>query len=249
MASVPGWFPSALLAATGFVAGLLNVVAGGGSFLTLPVLIFLGLPAPVANGTNRVGVLMQNLGGVWGFHRHRVLDWRWGTEASLPALAGAALGAWLALDIGDHAFRRILASVMLVGALGPILSTSPAPHAPRKRAASWLMAAGFFLVGVYGGFLQAGVGFLILALTSLAGLDLVRGNAVKVLSVLLLTLLSLAIFAWHDRVDWGLGLVLGLGNAAGGLVGVRLAVLKGHRWLRGVVTAAILLLAVRLWVG
>lgn len=243
------WILLVLLAVTGFVAGALNVVAGGGSFLTLPVLILLGLPAPVANGTNRIGVLLQNLGGVWGFHRHQVLDWSWGLQVSLPALAGAVLGAWLAVDIGDLAFRRILASVMLLAALGPIVSTGPVPRGRPRPASSGFLIAGFFLVGVYGGFLQAGVGFLILALTSLAGLDLVRGNAVKVLSVLLLTVLSLAVFAWYDRIDWRLGLVLGLGNAAGSVVGVRLAVVKGHRWLRGVVTVAILVFAVRLWAG
>ncbi len=246
---MPEFWPAVLLLGTGFVSGALNVVAGGGSFLTLPVLIFLGLPASVANGTNRIGVLMQNVGGVWGFHRHAVLDWRWGLRASVPAVAGAALGAWLALDIGDQTFRRILATVMLVAAIGPIVGATPGPPTRPRPAGSLLMTAGFFLVGVYGGFLQAGVGFLVLALTSLAGLDLVRGNAVKVLSVLLLTVLSLAVFAWHGRVDWPLGLVLGLGNASGALVGVRLAVVKGHRWLRGVVTAAILAFAARLWMG
>ena len=90
-----------LLFGAGCVAGTLNVLAGGGSFLTLPILIFLGLPATVANGTNRVGILVQNVGAVWGFHRKRVLDWRWGLCAAVPAAAGAVLGTWLALRIGD----------------------------------------------------------------------------------------------------------------------------------------------------
>lgn len=242
------WLPHVLLAGTGFIAGALNVIAGGGSFLTLPVLIFLGLPATVANGTNRVGVLMQNVGGIWGFHRHRVVDWRWGLWVSVPALVGAAIGTWLALQVGDLAFRRILAGVMVLMTLWPLLGGgAPAPDRTPLAVHSALVIAGFFVVGVYGGFLQAGVGFLVLAITSMAGFDLVRGNAIKVLSVLLLTILSLAIFAAEQQVDWGLGLSLGVGNFAGGQLGVRLTVLKGHGWVRAVVSVAVVAFAIRLW--
>jgi len=111
------------------------------------------------------------------------------------------------------------------------------------------LAVGFFLVGVYGGFVQAGVGFLILAATSLAGLDLVRGNAVKVLTVLCFTLMSLGIFAWQDKVQWWIGLTLGAGTVLGGLVGVRLTVLKGHAWIKRVMTVTIIVFALRLWFG
>ena len=100
--------PLAALFAVGLVSGALNVVAGGGSFLTLPVLLFVGLPAGEANATNRLGVLAQNVTGVWGFHRASSLDWRWAKAASVPALAGAALGAWMALQMSDFAFRRLL---------------------------------------------------------------------------------------------------------------------------------------------
>jgi len=78
------WIPYAILFLAGGVAGVLNVVAAGGSFLTLPLLIFLGLPASVANGTNRVAILLQNIGAVWGFHRYGVLDWRAILWAAIP---------------------------------------------------------------------------------------------------------------------------------------------------------------------
>ena len=241
------WLSYPLLAAAGLVAGALNVVAGGGSFLTLPILIFLGLPATVANGTNRVGVLLQNVGGVWGFHRHRVLDWRWGLQVSVPALAGAAIGTWLALQTGELAFRRILAGFMLLMTIWPMVVSRPVPGRAPAASRSLVVTVGFFVAGLYGGFLQAGVGFLVLAITSMAGFDLVRGNAIKVLSILLLTVLSLAIFAWEDSVDWPLGLALGAGNFIGGQIGVRFAVLKGHRWIQAVVTVAIVAFAIRLW--
>jgi uncharacterized membrane protein YfcA len=109
------------------------------------------------------------------------------------------------------------------------------------------VAAAFFAVGIYGGFVQAGVGFFVLAATSMAGLDLVRGNAVKVLSILCFTVLSLTIFAFNGRVEWRTGLVLAAGTVLGGLVGARLTVLKGHRWVRGVVTVTMILFALKLW--
>lgn len=246
--SAPDVWPLAALFAVGLVAGALNVVAGGGSFLTLPVLIFLGLPAGDANGTNRVGVLAQNLAGVWGFHRSSAMRWRWGLAVSVPAMAGAALGAWLALHMSDFAFRRLLSVAMLAMTLWTISSR---PHSAGRAALTspWHpgVVVAFFAIGVYGGMIQAGVGFAILAATSLAGLDLVKGNGVKVLAVLLLTLLSLAIFASGGAVRWSFGLALGAGNVAGALVGVRLAVTQGHGWIQKVVTATVVVFAVALW--
>lgn len=240
----------AALAVIGFVAAVINVLAGGGSFLTLPLLLFLGFPASIANGTNRVGVLAQNASAVAGFHRHRVLPVRWALAASVPALVGAALGAWAAVHVPDTAFRRILSVVMLAVALGTLLHRARAGAPPDDLRSPWhpAMMAGFFGTGLYGGFLQAGVGFLALAMTSLAGLDLVRGNAIKVFTVMLLTLLSLAVFAGTGHVDWPAGAALALGNLLGGIAGVRVAVLKGHRWLERVVTVTIVVFAVLLWV-
>ena len=240
-----------LLFCVGCLAGALNVIAGGGSFLTLPVLIFLGLPPTVANGTNRVGIALQNMGAVWSFHRHGVLQWRYLLWAALPATGGAVLGTWIALWVSDQLFQKILAFLMVALTLWTLWDPLKAQHTPAgdsgKPPLKAILGVGFFLAGVYGGFVQAGVGFLILAATSLAGLDLVRGNAVKVLSVLCFTVVSLGIFAWQGRVHWGIGLTLAAGTLLGGLVGVHFTVLKGHRWIKGVVTVTILLFAVKLW--
>ena len=240
--------PLALLFGIGLVSGILNVVAGGGSFLTLPMLLFLGLPAGEANGTNRLGVFAQNLAGVWGFHRSRAMNWRWGLAASVPAVAGAALGAWTALHMTDFAFRRLLSVAMLAMTLWTVAR----PAASRGRVpllSPWHpgMVLAFFGIGVYGGLIQAGIGFAILAATSVAGMDLVRDNAVKLLAVLLLTLLSLAIFAAGGAVNWSFGLALAAGNVLGALGGVRLVVRQGHRWIQRVVTATVVVFAVLLW--
>ena len=196
------------------------------------------------------GCGLRTVSAVLGFHRHQVLPVRWSLCVSVPAVFGAGLGVWAALNVPDIAFRRILSLVMLAMTLGTLLHRSRrgAPGAEPRNAWHWTMMVGFFITGLYGGFLQAGVGFLALAMTSLAGLDLVRGNAVKVFTVMLLTVLSLAVFAATGHVDGPAGVALALGNLLGGVVGVRIAVFKGHKWLEHVVTATIVVFAVLLWV-
>ena len=246
--SVSELAPLAGLFAVGAVSGVLNVIAGGGSFLTLPVLIFIGLPAAVANATNRVGVLAQNLGGVVGFHRSGAMNWRWGLAVSVPAVLGAAVGATWALQMSDFAFKRLLSIAMLGMTLWTV-ARRPAAAGDRPLSSPWRWSTvlAFFAIGVYGGLIQAGVGFAVLAATSMAGMDLVRGNAVKLLAVLLLTTLSLAIFASSGVVDWTYGLALAAGNTVGAMVGVRLAIRQGHGWIQKVVTVAVVAFAVLLW--
>lgn len=251
-----GWAAYLLLFGVGAIAGTVNVIAGGGSFLTLPVMIFLGLPPTVANGTNRVAILVQNVGAVWGFHRHRLVDWGWLRLAVVPALVGTALGTWAAVEIGEEPFRRILAVLMVVISLWTLWSARGRDETAgggslraRGGAGALALGLGFFAVGLYGGFVQAGAGFLILAVAAAGGLDMVRGNALKVLLVLCYTPLALGLFALAGKVDWPAGAALAAGNLAGGLVGVRVTVLKGHAWVRRFVTAAILVFAIKLWVA
>lgn len=248
------WAAILALALSGAVAGALNVIAGGGSFLTLPVMIFLGLPATVANGTNRLGILAQSVAAVWGFQRHRLIGRGWLFSAAIPALAGAAIGTWAAIEIDDRAFRRILALIMVLVSLCTLWDPLGRVREDRGSVATGLhgrvgIVLLFFGIGIYGGFVQAGVGFLLLAATTLVGLDLVRGNALKVLIVLIFTPLTLALFALGGKVDWAFGAPLAVGYVAGGLVGVRLTVLKGHAWVKRVVTITVILFAILLWLA
>jgi len=240
------------LAAVGFVSGFLNILAGGGSLLTLPLLIFLGLPATVANGTNRVGILCQNLFAIGSFRRHGVLPLKLALLCTAPALVGSYLGALLAVQIDERLFQRLLAGIM-IGVLGIIL-IDPAKrlqgqehHFTPLRLAVLLIC--FFLIGIYGGFVQAGVGFLILPALLVHGFDLVRTNAVKIFVILAFTVPALAVFVWHDQVDWLLGLVLAAGNASGGWIASHMAVKKGHDWIKRVVSVIVLLLALKLLVS
>ncbi len=221
--------------------------------LTLPVMIFLGLPPTVANGTNRVAIVIQSVGATWSFHRRKLISREWVLLAVPPALIGVVVGTLAAVRIGDLAFQRILA-VVLVGAAAwtvwrPIRPPEEGDPLPPRGGKRWAFVFFFFLVGAYGGFIQAGVGFIILAVTSAGGLNLIRGNALKVTLILGFTPLALAVFAWTGKVDWAMGFALAAGNFLGALAGVRLQILKGHKWVRSVVTLTIIAFAIRLLFG
>jgi uncharacterized membrane protein YfcA len=223
--------------AVGLVAGFINTLAGSGSLVTLPMLILLGLPANVANGTNRVGVLVQGLVSVATFKRRGALDLGGSLRLLLPAIAGAAAGAELAVDLDEVMLRRVIGALMLV-MLGVLLWRPQrfiASHAREKPASIWIVAPLFFFVGLYGGFIQAGVGILLLAsLVLAAGQDLVRSNAVKNLIVLVFTVPALIVFVVNDQVDWVLGALLAIGNGVGAWAGAHLAVEKGAKFVRWV---------------
>ncbi|MCI0694394.1 TSUP family transporter [candidate division KSB1 bacterium] len=235
----------------GAISGFINILAGGGSLLTLPVLIFLGLPAATANGTNRISILIQSLAGVAGFHQLNVFPWRAGLLAAIPALTGAIIGANLAIDISDTLFKQILAGLM-IGMLilifidpGRRIRESRKPMTPWRRV---FFAIGFFGVGLFGGFIQAGVGFLIISLMLLAGFDLVATNAVKVLVTVIFTIAALAVFILHGEMNYLLGVSLGAGSAVGGWLATRFAVRKGHAWIRAFVIIMVVIFAAKLLV-
>jgi len=239
-----------LVLAVGVVAGILNTMAGGGSLITLPMLIFLGLPSAVANGTNRVAVGAQNILAILGFRSKGISDIRLSLFFALPALVGAVVGACIAIDLPDAVFQQVLAVVMVVVLVlilwNPTrrLGKTTASMTPLRRI---LAAVVFFLIGMYGGFIQAGVGFLIMAaLVLITGLDLVRVNAHKVFIVFFFTLSALVVFALEGKIDWVLGAVLAVGNAAGGWIGSRFQVEKGEKVVRVVLVIAVLVMAVRL---
>ena len=240
------------LIAVGAIAGVLNILAGGGSLLTLPLLIFFGLPAATANGTNRIAILCQNIFAIGGFQRQGVFPLRLALLCTPPALLGSYLGARIAIDIDEELFKQVLALVM-VGVL-IIMAVDPMRRLRRSemrltpvRVAVLLVS--FFFIGIYGGFVQAGVGFLVITGLLVHGLDLVRINAVKVLVIFAFTIVALAVFVRHGQVDYVLGLALAIGNSLGGWSASYLAVRKGHTWIKHFVTVTVLLFALRLLFG
>jgi uncharacterized membrane protein YfcA len=234
----------------GIVAGFFNTLAGGGSLLTVPALIFVGLLPTVANGTNRVAILIQNVTAVAGFKQQGVADYKFSLGLAVPAVLGAIVGAKLAVDISDALFQKVLAAVMLL-VVGLILwnptrrwQGDRAVLSPKRRL---LAIVAFFFVGLYGGFIQAGVGFIIIAtLVLITGLDLVRTNSHKVFVVGVYTLAALATFALSGKVNWGVGLVLGVGNGVGGWIGSQWAVVGGEKWIKVVLAVAVVAMAAKL---
>ena len=232
----------------GFVAGIINTLAGGGSLITLPLLILAGLPANVANGTNRVAIVLQNVGALSGFRSQGLTLGREVLWLLLPTLAGAAVGVHLAVGIDEALLRRMIGGLLVI-MLIPILlrrKPSPRPGAVRLAFRPWLWPV-YFVVGIYGGFLQAGVGFLFLGLLAgVEGLDLVRANLVKVFLILSYSILAVTLFFFGHQVALGTGLVLAVGMTAGGWIGAHLAVRKGESLVRVVLAAAVIASAVHL---
>lgn len=243
------WLALVLLFGGGAVAGVVNAVAGGGSLLTLPLLVLAGLPPTEANGTNRVAVVVQSLASIGGFQQSGKIPWRLSLSLAAPCVLGSVGGAVLASRLSDDAFALILGGVLLV--MAGVVAVRPERwmqpgDAPPPRAGFMAMAL-FFAVGAYGGFVQAGVGFLLLAgLVPVLGLDLVRANGVKVVLALVLTAIALVIFAAAGLVDWGAGLVLAAGSGIGGYAGARLAIRRGAGWIRWVLVVTVALSALEI---
>ena len=192
-----------LLTAVGIVAGFLNVMAGGGSLLTVPVLVFMGLPGPVANGTNRIAILAQNLTAVVAFFRRGFSDFRLSLSLAACAIPGALAGALLGTGLDGAWFNRILAlvmiGVMLVMHFDKGAAERPRDYQPTRAQlirGHLLMVA----VGFWGGFIQIGVGFILMPVLNRAmGLDLVRTNMHKVFIIAAYTLVALAVFCQQGR--------------------------------------------------
>ena len=238
-----------LILVTGVFAGFLNTVAGGGSLLTLPVLIFLGLPAATAaNGTNRVAVFVQNASAIMGFRRKGVSDFGYSVLLTLPAIVGAWFGARIAVETNDIIFNRVLAGIMIAVLIVTLFNPTKRWESETANLSVFRKIIGmvvFFFVGVYGGFIQAGVGFIIIAsLTLTNGFDLVRTNAIKVFVIFFYTIIALITFYKH--VNWPLGLTLAVGNATGAWIGSHWAVEKGDKWIRVVLVVAVVGFAIRL---
>jgi len=226
----------AIVLAAGLAAGFINVLAGNGSLISLPALIFIGLPPGVANATNRVSIVFQNLVGGTSFHRRGKLDARGALMLSIPMVLGSTVGAFLAVEVNDEVFRQVLAVAMIVMLALMLVKPerwivgNPGAVNPQLTIARFII---FFAIGVYGGFLQAGVGiFLLVALVLEVGYDVVRANAVKVVVTLASAVVSLAIFSANLKVDWTAGLLLAAGSMVGAWLATRFASDKGAAWVR-----------------
>jgi len=238
-----------LLVLAGFLAGFINTLAGSGSVVSLAVLNLAGLPLDIANGTNRVAILLQTAVGVGRFRKQGKLAVREHAGIILPAVAGGIAGAFIAGEV-DAAVLRVSIGLCMLLVLG-LLFLKPKRwlegQAEKLHARSGpVQLVSFFLVGLYGGYIQIGVGvFLLTALVMAAGFDLVRGNAVKLLIVLCYTGPVLTIFLMNGLVRWDLGLTLAAGNMLGAWVATHEAAKRGAPFIRGLLIVVTAVTAVR----
>ena len=245
-----GLLEALLLTAVGVVAGFLNVMAGGGSLLTVPVLVFMGLPGPVANGTNRIAILAQNLTAIGTFLRRGFSDFRLSLTLAACAVPGALAGALVGTRLDGPWFNRILALVMLGVMLVMHFDKGSAKRPEHYQPNRQQLLRGHLMmvaVGFWGGFIQIGVGFIIMpVLNRVMGLDLVRTNMHKVFIIAVYTVVALLVFVSQVELLWMFGLALALGNAIGGYLGAHFTMSSGEKLIKVVLNVVLIAMIIKL---
>ena len=220
-------FDLGLLLVVGFIVGIINTLAGGGSLITLPLLIFLGLPPQVANGTNRIAILFYTSSATLGFRTK------------------------IAIDIDDFLFNRILAIVMIVVVLFIVFKQkySYLKTFEKTTGKSLIISAiAFFFIGIYGGFINAGIGYIMMFFMSYFNkMSLIRVNAAKVTIALIYTIAAFLTFLISGMVDWEYGIALSIGSAFGAFITSRYSVKKGEGIIKVVMLVMVFVMAAKLW--
>lgn len=244
------WYTYILLILGGLIAGFINTLAGSGSLITLPILMFAGLPATVANGTNRIAILLQNVVGVTSFKKKDLLDIKGVLYLGIPVTIGSIIGANIAVNINEEVMRSVIGVIMIL--MLAVIIIKPKQWLVGKlesigsNVKIWQMAL-FFFVGIYGGFIQAGVGiFLLSSLVLGIGYNVVRANAVKVGIILFFTIFALGVFIYNEQVNFVMGLILAVGNMLGAFLGAKVAVDKGVVWIRRLLIVIVIISAANL---
>ncbi|WP_298476068.1 sulfite exporter TauE/SafE family protein [uncultured Maribacter sp.] len=245
------WYHYALLIIVGFAVGFINTLAGGGSLLSLPVLIFLGLPSNVANGTNRVAIVIQTAIATAGFKSKGVSTFPFNVYLGVSAFLGSIIGANIAVDIKGDTFNKILSMVMMAVVLIIIFKPKIKIADLEERLTGkylWVGIIAFFFFGIYGGFINAGLGFImILFLHYVNHMNLVRANVTKVAVVFIYMLSALAVFVLNDKVNWKIGLILAIGNGTGAWFASRISVNKGDGFIKMFLIVMVVIMSIKLW--
>ncbi len=235
------WWEGLLLVVGGFFAGGINAVAGGGSTFTVPLLVLAGVPGNSANGSNRVGILTSNVAAAASFRRLGVQGLAHAGKVIVPVVAGSLVGSIAISGLTDDAFEKVFGFLMI-----PLIILAIRKPKVRAEGPQWSMTTTvvvFFLIGIYGGAIQAGVGLVLLAALTRSGFDLVTANNIKVLVTVAVTAVALPVFIVNGQVDWIPALILAAGFTAGGWAGAHVAVSGGDRVIRAMMVVATVVLA------
>lgn len=241
------WHIAALVGA-GCIGGFINVMAGGGSIITVPVMIFLGVPGPIANGTNRIAILAQNITAVSTFFRSGVSHFRLSLSLAACAIPGAVAGALVGATLNPEVFNTVLAVVMVAVLI--LMQTGGAKAVTAESTPPKNLLYGHLLMiaaGFWGGFIQIGMGFILMPiLNRVMGLDLVTTNVHKVFIVGLYTLAALLVFATTSEIMWLVGGILAVGNSLGGYLGAKMTLKRGDVLIKRVLLVAITAMIIKL---
>ena len=240
----------AVLILAGFIGGLINVMAGGGSIITMPVMMFLGVPGPVANATNRIPVLAHNITAILTYLRHGIPQSWLILSLSLCAIPGAIVGSLISAQIPTHQFNLVLAMVMVVVMALMLTGKDTGSVKDQFNLSRIRLVFGHLLMilaGFWGGFIQIGIGFVLLPiLHRVLSLNLIETNIYKVFIILSYTVAALLIFENQLEILWWIGVVMAVGNAGGGWLGARLTLSRGERIIRPALVVAIGAMIVKL---
>lgn len=233
----------------GTLVSCINSIAGGGSTFSLPIMIFLGLPPTVANGTNRVGILIGNISSVMNLRRHGYLNSKLYWQLFPPTLIGAFFGLFFLMKLDDRLFQGILSVaiclVVVMSNLKKNILGKPPENPPEHATVGGFF--GFLAVSLYGCVMQVGVGFVqIFALSRYTGLDLIRVNALKNALTTTFLLVSTLGLAFTGKVNWLLGLTMAFGAWVGGYIGSKLQQKKGNVFIMRFISATSIAMAIYL---
>lgn len=228
------WNEIILLLASGVLVGIINTLGGGGSVITMSLFMAMGMPIGLANGTNRIAVLLQNFSATVAFLRKGMLHIRSGVLLSLPAILGNIFGAMVATKVDESVFKIclsvVLAIILIYLLLGKDNEQVTGGHGLKIR---WWHYIVFFIVGFYGGYIYIGLGFLILAVAIWTmKLDIITANVIKGFVIFLSTPFALAVFIYNGQVEWMAGLLHGVGNIVGALLASHWAMSWGVKFVR-----------------
>ncbi|MFL2591770.1 MAG: sulfite exporter TauE/SafE family protein [Cryomorphaceae bacterium] len=240
-----------ILVLVGCIVGVINTMAGGGSLITLPILIFLGLPSNIANGTNRIGLIMTAFSANMGFKSKGVSTYPFNVYIGLFALIGSLIGAYIAVDINDKIFNRTLSVIMIIVIILILFSPKILKRDLNERLSGKNLVVScfvFFFIGIYGGFVNAGIGFIIMLFLNLYNkMNLVRVNATKSVVILIYSIGAFLTFLFNDLVNFGYGFALGFGTLFGAWWSSRYSVIRGEGIIKIFLLISIFLLSVKLW--
>jgi len=237
------WISIIILICSGIIVGFINTLAGGGTVVSLSVFLFFGLPPMVANGTNRIAIVFQNITAVAYFQKNKLIDWQKIMSFAIPIILGSLTGAAITGHIPDKWFQYIFAGMVVLFGISLVCNPDRYIHERPdlvNRKVNPLQYLIFFLLGVYGGFVHVGIGYLLLAvLVLINGYDLLKANVLKNVFVLCSVPFSLIIYALQGNVCWSFGLIHAIGNIIGASFAARLAVKKGAPFIRYIVLVLI----------